>query len=111
MTKAELKTSIAAAIYENETEDIGGDALQEKLFEIVDACFPVMQNILITVDDFEGDSYQNDLLIGKTPDIDFELFTNNGSGVMLKVAVGYTHDTAYGIIVATAQNYKLKIIK
>lgn len=110
MTKAELKTSIADAIYENETEDIGGDALQEKLFEIVDACFPVMQNILITADDFEGDSYENDLLIGKTPDIDFELFTNGGSGVMLKVDDGYTHDSAYGIIVATAQNYKLKII-
>ena len=111
MSKQTLKDSIAAAIYENTEEDIGGDALQEKLFEIVDACYPVLQVILLTSDDFEGNTYQNDDLVGKEADIDFELFTNGGSGVMLKSDDGYTFDASYGTITAPLQNYKLKILK
>lgn len=110
MSKASLKASVAAAIKTNGVEGITGDILQEKLFEIIDATYPTAQNILLTSADFTTDTYQNDSLIGKTADVDFELFTNTGSCVMLKVNNGYTFDSAYGIIVATAQDYKLKII-
>jgi len=111
MSKAALKSSVAAVVKTNGVEGINGANLQAKLFEIIDACYPTAQNILLTSSDFTTDTYQNDLLIGKTAGIDFELFTNTGSGVLLKVGNGYTFDSAYGIIVATAQDYKLKILK
>jgi len=111
MSKQTLKDSIAAAIYENTQEEITGEILQEKLFEIIDVCYPELQVIILTASDFEGDTYQNDALVNKQADLDFELFTNGGSGVMLKEGDGYTYDQSYGTITAPAQNYKLKILK
>ena len=111
MSKQALKDRIIAAIYDNTAEEITGEILQEKLLEIIDDCYPTQHIILLTESDFEGNSYYNDDLIDKVPDVDFELFTNDGSGVMLNVSDGYTHDTNYGVITAPAQNYKLKILK
>lgn len=110
MSKQALKDSIASIIRDNIYEDIGGNDLQEKLFEVVDACYPTKQTILLSSTNFTDDAYQNDALIGLTADIDFELFTNGGSGVMLKNAVGYDFDAETGTISTTPQDYKLKIL-
>jgi|UppTroSEARF10012_1034513.scaffolds.fasta_scaffold00291_2 hypothetical protein len=109
MSKQSLKLSIAAVIKANGIEDITGDKLQEKLFEIIDATFTEI--ILLTASDFTGDNYQKNALIGLTPDIDFELFSNTGSGTMLQVDNGYTFDINYGVITTSPENYKLKIYK
>jgi len=108
-SKQELKISIAAVIKANGIEDITGNKLQEKLFEIIDSCFT--QNIILTSANFTGENYQNNSLIGLIADVDFELFSNTGSGVMLKVDDGYTFDINYGVITITPDNYKLKILK
>lgn len=69
-------------------------------------------NVIITDADFSGDSYTNSLLIGKTADIDFFLYTNDGSGVLLKVDDGYTFDSGTGTITVLfggPGNYRLSI--
>lgn len=65
--------------------------------------------VLITIDDFTGSDYQNDLLIGKTADLQFTVFTNNGSGVLLKVDDGYTFNATTGTLTMTADSYKIII--
>ncbi len=109
MSKQSLKISIAAVIKANGIEDITGDKLQEKLFEIIDSTYTEV--ILLEASDFTGNNYEKNSLIGLTPDIDFELFSNNGSGAMLKVEDGYTFDINYGVITTTPENYKLKIYR
>ena len=53
MSKQSLKASIAAVIKANGIEDITGDKLQEKLFEIIDATYTDI--ILLTASDFTGE--------------------------------------------------------
>lgn len=70
--------------------------------------------VILSADEMSGGEYQDDLLIGKTPDVDFEVFTNEGSGVMLKEGLpedqgGYTYDAESGTITMPPQGYKLKI--
>ena len=109
VSKQALKISIAAVIKANGVEDITGNKLQEKLFEMIDACFTSI--IILTITDFTGNNYQNNSLAGLLADVDFELFSNDGSGVMLKVDDGYLFDINYGVINTTPGNYKLKILK
>lgn len=111
MSKQALKDRIIAAIYDNTAEEITGEILQEKLLEIIDDCYPTQHIILLTESDFEGNSYYNDDLIDKVPDVDFELLSNNGSGTMLQVNNGYEFDINYGVIITSPENYKLKIYK
>lgn len=111
MTEAELIQQIEATIFENDQELINGDDHQLLLKNMVAFLKNKTNVLLLTAADFEGDSYQNDDLVDKVPDIDFELITYGGSGVILNVGDGYTHDTNYGVITAPAQNYKLKIFK
>lgn len=61
----------------------------------------------LTSADFTGDTYTNALLSGKTPDIQFTLQTDEGSGVLLKVNDGYTFSGS--TITATAGDYRLTI--
>ena len=91
-----------------ELEGITRNVLQEKLFEIIDSTYTEI--IILSELDFTGIIIKN-ALIGLTPDIDFELFSNNGSGTMLKVDNGYEFDVNYGVITTSPENYKLKIYK
>ena len=109
MSKQSLKISIASVIKQNGIEGITGNVLQEKLFEIIDSTYTEI--IILSELDFTGDNYQKNTLIGLTPDIDFELFSNTGSGTMLQVNNGYTFDINYGVIITSPENYKLKIYK
>lgn len=49
------------------------------------------------------------LLTGKTADIDFFLYSNEGSGALLKVNDGYTFNSVNGQITTTAGNYRLQV--
>ena len=64
--------------------------------------------VTITSSDFAGNDYTNALLSGLTPDVDFLLFSDEGSGTLLKVNDGYTFSGT--TITATAANYRLQII-
>lgn len=65
----------------------------------------------LTESDFTGQDYQNDLLIGKTADIGFLLFSDSGSGTLMKVNDGYSFNATTGTITElfTVGNYRLQI--
>lgn len=64
--------------------------------------------VIITSADFSGSDYTNALLSGLTADEDFFLFSNDGSGTLLKVNDGYTFSGT--TITTTAGNYRLLIL-
>jgi len=57
--------------------------------------------------DFTGPYYQNTLLVGLTPDVDFRLFTNDGSGTLLNWDEEEYGDGAYIFDSATGKIYEL----
>lgn len=65
--------------------------------------------VIITAADFTGNDYTNALLNGLTADEDFQLFSNDGSGTLLKVNDGYTFSGT--TITTTPGNYRLQIIR
>lgn len=71
----------------------------------------IPQSIAITAADFSGDVYVNTLLINKTPVTDFNIWTNDGSGVLLKYNDGYTFTTGTGTVTMPSGNYRLEIYK
>lgn len=71
----------------------------------------IPQSVAITSADFAGDTYTNTLLIGKTPVTDFNVWTNDGSGVLLKYTDGYTFVSGTGTITMASGNYRLEIYK
>lgn len=87
------------------------DASYVTLCQKVNECMGI-EVIKITVADFTGDSYVNAAkLANKTPDIDFTLYSDEGTGGLLKVNDGYSYDAA-GIITpipAGKGNYRLVI--
>lgn len=68
-------------------------------------------NLKLTEADFTGHDYQNDLLKTLEPDIDFFLFSDSGSGSLLKVDDGYSFNDITGTITElfTVGKYRLQI--
>lgn len=80
------------------------------MFETVTVrtCIPITPAL------FTGPYYQNSKLIGLTPDVDFRLFTNDGSGTLLTSddtdsTEGYVFDPVLGKLTMGIQNYSLEI--
>lgn len=71
------------------------------MFETVEArtCIPV------TSADFTGPYYDNSKLVNLTPDVDFRIFTNSGSGTLLRYLDGYTFTAATGRIIGLEPDY------
>lgn len=87
------------------------DASYTTLCDRVNACMGI-EIIKITPIDFTGDTYVNALkLANKTPDIDFTVYSDDGTGGLLKVNDGYSYNVA-GIITpipAGQGNYRIII--
>jgi hypothetical protein len=66
-----------------------------------------IQTFIITDADFSGENYVNPALDSKVPDIGFFLFSDEGSGALLKVNDGYLFSGT--TITASAGNYRLII--
>ena len=66
-------------------------------------------SIPITSADFGGNDYTNVTIIGKVPMVDFNVYSNDGSGALLKVNDGYTFNAGTGTITMTAGNYVIQI--
>lgn len=81
----------------------------------VNALYDLMDTIrkpiikTLTSASFSGSNYQDSDLVGMTGY--FDLFTNDGSGVLLKLNDGYTYNATTGTITTDAGNYILKIYK
>lgn len=81
----------------------------------VNALYDLVAQVLIptsfaiTSADFAGDTYTNAMLVGKTPVTGFNVFTNDGSGVLLKYNDGYTFNSGTGTITTPAGNYRIEI--
>lgn len=73
-----------------------------------DSNLGTMPNIILTAADFTGGTYQNNLLKFLVPDGNFNVFTNDGSGVMIAVNDGYTFDLSTGTVTAAPGNYIIK---
>lgn len=80
------------------------NAIADKVDEI-----KMPQSVAITAADFAGNAYVNTALIGKTPVVDFNLWTNDGSGVLLKYEDGYAFNAGTGTITTEAGNYRLEM--
>jgi hypothetical protein len=63
----------------------------------------------ITSADFVGSDYVNALLIGKTPQVGFNVFSNDGSGALLDYPNSYSFDGVTGTLTMTAGNYVIQI--
>lgn len=71
----------------------------------------IPKSINITSADFEGNIYINQELIGKTPYVDFNLWNNDGTGILLKNVDDYTHNSQTGAITISSGEYLLMYYK
>jgi hypothetical protein len=78
----------------------------------------VKMRVCVTIErtDFSGNNYYNTKLVGLTPDVDFRIFTNEGSGTLLRwdddgydPEGGYSFNPGNGQLVMTPQAYSLEI--
>ena len=69
----------------------------------------VPTSFAITPSDFTGDVYTDTRLIGKTPVTDFNVWSNNGSGVLLKYTDGYTFNAGTGTLTMPQDDYRIEI--
>ena len=65
--------------------------------------------LTITSADFTAGVYQNNALKTLTPGTDFNVFTNEGSGILLAENNGYTFDSGLGKLTMGPQNYFIEI--
>jgi hypothetical protein len=79
------------------------------LYDLIDT-IRIVENIEIDAFDFAGDSYQNSKLVNLVPMVDFNLFSNDGNGSLLKYEDVYLFTPATGTIIATQGNYVLQIL-
>jgi hypothetical protein len=63
--------------------------------------------IAVASGDFAGNNYTNSALALLTAGIDFNVFTNGGSGTLLRPASDYTFNSATGVITTTPDNYQI----
>ena len=67
---------------------------------------------VITSANFSGSNYQNSELVNKTPMEDFKVFTNGGSGVLIKEEDGgFSFVGATGTLTMTPDNYLIEVYK
>lgn len=66
--------------------------------------------VTITSSDFAGSNYTNANLVGLTS-AQFQLFSDDGSGVLLKEGDAFTFSSMLGRITTDAGNYRLNIFK
>lgn len=65
--------------------------------------------LTITSANFSGSNYTNTKLVNKTANVDFMVYSNSGSGVLLKPNDGYDFSTSLGRITADPDNYIILI--
>ncbi len=65
--------------------------------------------LTITSANFSGSNYTNSKLVNKTANVDFMVYSNSGSGVLLKPSDGYDFSTSLGRITADPDNYIILI--
>jgi hypothetical protein len=63
----------------------------------------------ITAANFVGDDYTNPDLVGKTPQVNFNIFTNDGTGGLMDYPGSYTFNAGTGTITTTPGNYVVQI--
>ncbi len=80
------------------------------LYDLMDSLY-IPLNVSIEAVDFAGSTYQNNDLIDLTPMVDFNVFTNLGSGVLLQNGDGYTFVAGTGTITTEADSYIIQIWK
>lgn len=87
--------------------------IKQSVNEIWDLLAYLRQRIRvnITSSDFSGNYYANSNLVNLTPDVDFVVNTNGGSGVALRVNDGYTFNATLGRIYMDAADYSITIYK
>jgi hypothetical protein len=68
-----------------------------------------MNAVSITAVDFNVSDYTNALLIGQTPVTNFSVFSNDGSGALLKENKAYTFNSVTGTLTMAAGNYTIFI--
>ncbi len=68
-----------------------------------------IKTIVISPADFSGSTYQNSLLIGKTPMTQFNIWTLGGSGSLLTYPDGYTFDSVTGTVTMPSQDYLILV--
>lgn len=77
--------------------------------------YAILANALVQVDvplskaSFDGPNYADARLIGKTPQADFNIWTNDGSGTLLNYPDGYAFAADTGTLTMTPGNYLLKV--
>lgn len=69
--------------------------------------------VAITTADFSGSNYDNAALVDLVAGIDFQVYTNGGSGVLLKPGggEGYVYDSALGRLTMEPESYLIMIFK
>lgn len=83
----------------------------------VNALYDIMENLrqLITVKitpaNFLGENYQNSNLVGLTADIDFQLFSDEGNGSLLKITDAYRFNSTTGTLTMMQGFYRVNIYK
>jgi hypothetical protein len=70
---------------------------------------PSISSTLLTPETTEGGSYTSADLIGKTAMTDFNIFSNDGNGSLLKVDDVYLFNSGTGTVTITPGNYLLQI--
>ncbi len=68
------------------------------------------QVLIVPSGDFAGNDYTNAALSGKTPDSGFLVYSDNGSGLLLKVTVDYTFSGSTITLDAGADNIRIIIL-
>lgn len=80
------------------------------LYDMMDT-LRVRTAIAIEPGDLTTGYYENSALIGMTPDVDFLLYTDNGSGTLLRSGDGYTFNDVNGRITISSDYYRLVYFK
>lgn len=81
----------------------------------VNAIYDILDTLKIPVSfaivpgDFAGSTYQDARLVGLTPVTDFNVWSNEGSGVLLKYTDGYTFVSGTGTITMEPGDYRIEI--
>ena len=113
-----LTTLQVDSIIENTTQICGCAGCTQNEDTTPQANAVVINNVVssiavvnISSADFSGNNYQNNLLIGKVPGTDFDVFTfpSVGLGALLHVNDGYSFNAGTGTLTMPPGDYKIII--